>query len=342
MSAPLRVSVLIPCYNHGAFLDEAVQSVLQQTVKDVELIVVDDGSTDPATRDLLTSYAPPRTKVVHTPNRGLAAARNLALSLARAPVICALDADDRLHPTFFEKALALLDADPALTFVSSWLRMFGDEDRLWVQHRCDLPALLAEDTVHTAALVRRQPVVEVGGWDGGMGVQGYEDWDLWISLLERGGRGHILQEVLFDYRRLGGSMSATCTQGEAHLQLMQYLFNKHAASYRAHLPEVLERRAEDLGAVLRANRALERQLHGCVGEKIPFQILELERLRRRLDGPPPLPPEAHPSFRRVEELEKALVEAEARVAALLDSMSWQLTSPLRRAYSLLAKRKDKA
>src|SRR5579862_7046804 len=100
-----RVSVIVPCYNLGEYLDEAVESVLAQTYQDFEILIVDDGSTNDKTRTILSNYARPRTTVYRTPNRGLAAARNFLVARARGEYLCALDADDKLHPTFLEKTV---------------------------------------------------------------------------------------------------------------------------------------------------------------------------------------------------------------------------------------------
>src|SRR5438477_2459579 len=201
------VSVIIPCYNLGQYLDEAVESVLAQTYQDFEIVIVDDGSTDPATQGLLADYRRHGTRVIRTAHGGVSAARNLAIANSTGAYLCALDADDRLEPTYFEKAVPVLDGDPSVSFVSCWLRAFGDEEWEWKPERCDLPTLLWEDTVLTASLVRRDAVVAAGGYDTGMPIQGLEDWDLWLTLAEQGHRGVILPEVLFNYRRRDGSLS---------------------------------------------------------------------------------------------------------------------------------------
>src|SRR5262249_6222731 len=126
-----RVAVVLTCYNLGRYLDEAVDSVLAQTFRDFELVIVDDGSDEPQTVRLLESYARPQTRVVHSPNRGLSAARNLGIRETTGEYICALDADDVLEPTYLEKSVRVLDADPTLAFVSHWLRAFGDETWEW-------------------------------------------------------------------------------------------------------------------------------------------------------------------------------------------------------------------
>src|SRR5262249_6198083 len=127
-SPPPKVSVIIPCYNLGQYVDEAVQSVLDQTFQDFEIIIVNDGSTDPATNRLLSDYDRPQTRVITTDNRGLAAARNLAAAHATGEYICALDADDRLERPYLEKAVRILDDDAEIAFVSCWLRTFGEEE----------------------------------------------------------------------------------------------------------------------------------------------------------------------------------------------------------------------
>ena len=234
------VSVVIPCYNLGAYLDQAVQSVLDQTFQDFEIIIIDDGSTDAATRHLFTSYGRPKTRILRTPNQGLAKARNLGIEEARGCYISCLDADDLFEPDFLTRTVEVLEADPSLAFASCWLKAFGDQNFEWSPNGCDFPWLLVEDTVCTAALTRRAALVEVGGFDSGMPVAGYEDWDLAISLVERGLSGTVIPEYLFRYRIRKGSMSSSCTAPGNHALLMRYLVERHAESYGRFLPGVLE------------------------------------------------------------------------------------------------------
>lgn len=241
-----RLSVVIPCYDLGAFLDEAVASCLLQTFEDFEILIVDDGSTDPATCTLLDDYRRPKTRLVRTANQGLAKARNTGAARTRGELLCFLDADDRLHPTFFEKAVAVLDSDSDLAFAGCWIEAFGDETWTYRPTACDLPTVLAECTVATPALVRRGAFDAVDGFDEGMPAQGDEDWDFWIHLLTAGFRGMILPEVLFDYRRRRGSMVEDCYYTDTHLELMEYLFRKYAAQYDEHLDAVFEHKAREI------------------------------------------------------------------------------------------------
>jgi GT2 family glycosyltransferase len=303
-----RISVIIPCYNLGEYLDEAVDSVRAQSFDDWEIIIVNDGSTDPATNRLLADYQRPRTRVLSTDNRGLPAARNLAIAHAAGAYLCALDADDKLEPQYLERAVARLEADPTLGFVSSWLETFGEERWVWKQDRCDLAALLAECTVCTAAVVRTSAVEAVGGYDETMTL-GYEDWDLWISLVERGIRGVIIPEVLFRYRRRAGSMSSLCSEGPVHLGLIEYLVRKHRTSYQTHLPEVLLLKEAALQRVVVTARERDR----AAQEHALAQGREMSALRT------------------------GLTDAERTVTRLMTSRSWRLTAPLRSASDWLAR-----
>jgi glycosyltransferase involved in cell wall biosynthesis len=233
-----RISIITPCWNHGRFLDEALGSALAQTRDDFEILVVDDGSTDPETRALLDGLERPKTRVLRAEHRGVVAARNLGLAEATGDYLCFFDADDRMDPRFLERTAARLDGDAGLAFASCWVRLFGDEQWEWRPESCELPALLGECTVATAALVRREAVRAVSGFDPAMEL-GHEDWDLWLSIVAGGGRGAIVPEVLFHYRRSGASRSTVADRGATYLELFGDLLRKHAAAYRAHAFDVL-------------------------------------------------------------------------------------------------------
>jgi glycosyltransferase involved in cell wall biosynthesis len=348
-SAGPLVSVIVPCYNLGAYLDEAIQSVLAQTVQDFEILVVDDGSTDEATRALCASGEWPQTTLYRIDNRGLAGARNFLIERARGHYLCALDADDKLHPRYFEHTLAAFERDPSLTFVSTRMQMFGEADQVWpLDLRCDLPMLLCHDPVFSAALVRRQAVCDVGGYDEHL-IQGDEDWDLWISILEHRGKGVILPEILFYYRRRSGSLCDICTRGETHLGLLRYLMQKHRDSYRAHIVEVLRWKEEQLGELNDKNARLALELDTNLEPTLTRRRAELERLRGGLDRLRHPSPERDRTADDVavlrEELEKQRREIDAmrleyerclsEVGELRASASWKITAPLRASYELL-------
>ncbi|MBZ5560745.1 MAG: glycosyltransferase, partial [Acidobacteriia bacterium] len=327
-----RVSVIIPCYNLGAYLDEAVESVLAQTCQDFEIVIVDDGSTDPDTRALLADYRRPKTRVIRIAHAGVSEARNVAIANATGQYLCALDADDRLEPTYIEKALRILDEDPSITFVSCWARMFGDEAWDWKPERCDVPALLCEDTVCTAALVRRDAVLAIGGFDTQIPLQGAEDWELWLTLAERGYRGVILPDVLFHYRRRSGSLSTVSWYGSGHVPLTNYRLAKHADSYRAHLSDVLLYQDTETAGFLRRNDELERYIGTELEPFVAAQREEVARLRARLSAAADSGAPSDATAARIRELEETLHTVAGDAQALRSSMSWRVTAPLRDVY----------
>ena len=333
------VSVIIPCYNLGAYLGEAVDSVLSQTYQRFEVLIVDDGSTDPETAAVLADFRRPKTRVIRIEHQGVSAARNAGVAAAAGAYLCALDADDRLRPEYFERAVPILDQSPDVAFVSCWLRTFGDEAWDWKPERCDLPTLLWEDTVLTAALVRRDVMLEIGGYDVAMPAQGGEDWDLWLTLAERGYRGTIIPEVLFDYRRRAGSLSTASFYGAHHLPLTRHRITKHSKAYRSHVMDVFEHQDRETSTLLRLNDETERYIASDLEPAVVQRRQELARLRSRLASPAASPlDDAEPDSRRaaedrLRELEAALAATAAEVDALRASMSWRITQPLRTAYS---------
>lgn len=332
-AAAPRVSVIVPCYNLGLFVEQAVDSVLAQTFSDVEIIIVNDGSTDPLTNDTLSKLQRPKTTVLTTENRGLPSARNAALALARGTYVCALDADDWLDSAFLEKTVSILDADPSVAFVSTWAHCFGIEEWIWRQDRCDFPKLLAECVVLTASPVRRTAIDAVGGFDPDPGLFGSEDWDLWIGLVERGFKGTIVPEPLFHYRQREGSMRRLADEPAVSRRVWQSLVEKHAESYQRHLPEVLLLLEEECGKLLLNNWELEWELetlrppngdHAAdrptqvdMGAEVEMLRAEVNRLRSESQG-------------RLEALEQSRRE----VAAFRASKSWALMAPVRRAYDV--------
>lgn len=228
-----RVSVVVPCYNHGAYLDEAVASVLDQTFTDYEILVVNDGSTDPATCALLADYRRPRTRVIHTANQGVAAARNRGISEAAGEYILPLDADDRIGPTYLEQAVVVLDARPNTAVVYCRASLFGEASGAWELPKYTLPHLLLDNQIFSAAVFRREAWRRAGGYSVRM-RHGWEDWDFWLRMLGQGGDACQLDETLFFYRirsdsreRSIGLMTKGCLMVRLLLQHRR-LYWKHA------------------------------------------------------------------------------------------------------------------
>ena len=209
-SWPLNVpfiSVVIPCYNHGEYVEEAIQSILEQTLQDVEIIVVNDGSTDEETIHILNSLEQPKTRLIHLPqNSGLPAARNAGIREAQGKYVCCLDADDKLHPTYLEKATAMMESNGGISFVGSWTQVFGIESRVWYARPFDPVEILYANQFNSLAVFRRTVWERAGGFFEEM-REGFEDWEFWVRLTGLGYRGYQIPEKLIYVRRIGHSFA---------------------------------------------------------------------------------------------------------------------------------------
>lgn len=195
-------TICIPCFNQSGFLRTALDSAVGQTVPALEVIVVDDGSTEDVA-GVCAEY--PSVRYIRVANRGLPGARNTGLMNARGHAFLPLDADDWIEEDFLEKTLPLLT-----DVVCVGLQEFGLRTGTYMPG-CDLgDGLTVEDEIRSnrlfyCALFRTSLLREVGGYNGRM-IHGYEDWDLWIDLMQRGARLHFLNEVLFHYNTRADSM----------------------------------------------------------------------------------------------------------------------------------------
>ncbi len=205
------ISVVMPCRNAASMLDEALDSILNQTWRDLELVAVDDGSSD-ATRATLESWArrDRRIRILDGPSQGLVAALNAGLEAARAPVIARMDADDRCHPERLAAQMRLLESQPELAAVSCLVEAFPAEKvgpglRLymeWINSLISSEAIARElyvesPLVHPSVLMRRSWVEMAGGYQ----EHGWaEDYDLWLRMAGHGARFGKVPQVLFYWR----------------------------------------------------------------------------------------------------------------------------------------------
>jgi glycosyltransferase involved in cell wall biosynthesis len=181
--------VVIPCYKDGALLGETIASVQEQ--EPVELIVVDDASPDAETHAVLEALEQSGVKVIRQEvNRGAGSARNTGLRHTTAPYLLPLDSDDLLVPGILGKFADLLDAHPEHDVAYGDYQEFGDSDtHRAVPAQLDPFRLLYTNEYPQTALFRRSLLERIGGWDQDPRSLGYEDWALWMSIVQLGATG---------------------------------------------------------------------------------------------------------------------------------------------------------
>jgi glycogen(starch) synthase len=210
-SQPL-VSGVVPYHGAAAYIGEAVQSLLEQTHPELEVVIVNDGSFEPADELLEGLAANPRVRVVTQMNRGETAARNLGVRMARGEYVVMLDADNVLESEFVARALTVFEQEPDLAYVSCWLRFIGADGS---EHRepsgyAPLGNGVVRDDVDnwdgdTLALLPRRLFTELGlSFDEPSIV--YSDWEFYRRLREAGRYGVVIPEWLARYRVLGSSL----------------------------------------------------------------------------------------------------------------------------------------
>jgi hypothetical protein len=222
---PGLVSVIIPLFNQGEYLRGAVDSVRAAGYPDVEIVVVDDGSTDPATVkafDALTGVVK-----VRRPNAGLSAARNTGIAASSGRYIVPLDSDDELPPGFLAAAVHALDRHPDLAYVGGYLRYTGllDHVQAPLGYAGDV-SLVVNTHGRATGVYRRDALLAVGGYD--ETLPAYEDWDLHIRLHRAGLAGDVAPVEGQVYRRHTDSMTFSHTN-DFRLELLQLLLRRHAA-----------------------------------------------------------------------------------------------------------------
>lgn len=223
------VSIIIPCYNQGVYLEESVRSALAQTYSNIEIIIVNDGSTDEYTNRLLSDYHKPKTKVITTANQGLAEARNTGIRQATGKYILPLDADDKIAPEYCQKAVEIIEKDPTIGIVHCQTQYFGARNDLRKDPEFSMEAMLARNIILCAGLYRKSDWAQVGGYNRNL-IHGGEDWDFWLSLLETGRKVYKLPEVYFYYRIREGSMARSIDE-EKFRALRKQVYLNHIGLY---------------------------------------------------------------------------------------------------------------
>lgn len=238
-TTPPAVSIIIPCYNDGKYLPEAVASALAQTYAHIELIVVDDHSTDLVTKAALAAARERGIRVLTTPEgkKGVPAARNTGIAAATGKYILPLDADDKIAPTYVEKALKILEINPNIGICYCNARLFGLKNSSWRLPPYSWTEMLTGNIIFATALFRKSDWQRIGGYDESL-VLGFEDYAFWLHLLNFGYRVECIEEELFYYRIKSGSLVASICKKNSYDHALIDLFHSCEPIFTRHTEEL--------------------------------------------------------------------------------------------------------
>ncbi|MFV5692449.1 glycosyltransferase family 2 protein [Flavobacterium sp. LT1R49] len=237
-----KVSIIVPCYNQAQYLDEALQSLYDQTYTKWECIIVNDGSLD-NTEAIAQKweFKDSRFIYLYKENGGVSSARNLGVKEAKAEFILTLDADDKYEATFIEKALTVIQNNDEIGIVSSWGRYFTNEKQLQVFR--STAQSVADFLFHNGAnngssLFRKACWEQADGYDENP-ENGYEDWEFYLRVCALGWKVHIIEEVLFFYRQ--SIISRSAGMNRKHNTTQKYIYIKNKDIYCTHYEDLIDR-----------------------------------------------------------------------------------------------------
>ena len=197
-----KVSVVVTCYNYADYLGRCLDSVLAQTYRDFEVIIVNDGSTDNSGQvaDAIAALHPGRVRVLHQPNAGQPAiSRNNGIRIARGELILPLDADDWIAPAMLQECVAALDASNiGVAYTDTIYCHDRGQIRMYFGGEFSAKVLREQNQLNCCSMYRKKVWETVGGYR--TNVRGYEDWDFWLAAAAAGFSGKRITQPLFFYR----------------------------------------------------------------------------------------------------------------------------------------------
>lgn len=226
------ISVVVPCYNQAQYLDECLQSVLDQTYTDWECIIVNDGSPD-NTEEIAKNWVEKDTRFIYLSkeNGGLSSARNAGIEIAKGEWILPLDADDKIGERYLELAEKEFEKDYTVIYCEA--ELFGNEIGKWHLPEFSLENLAKKNCIFCSAFYKKEDWKKVNGYDINM-IYGLEDYEFWISLLKNKNTVKKLPQTLFYYRVKENSM-LTSLKSERINKMFNYISKKHTDFFLEYL-----------------------------------------------------------------------------------------------------------
>lgn len=269
------ISFVIPCYNDKKYIEECVNSALNQTYKNIEIIIVDDGS-DEETKLVLQKIEPKISKLITQKNQGQSCARNIGIKNAKGTYILNLDSDDFFEPTFCEKAISNFKSDTTCKIVTSFTNIIYEQTykkEKYIPQGGNISKMMYSNTAMGSCMFLKENWKNVGGYDESM-KSGFEDWEFYIRVLKSGGVVKVIPEYLFNYRRK--LQSTTVKANKIKYNLLQYIFVKHKELYVNNFDGFLDFFLNKIKKEEEEKIKKEEKIDFVIGKKIlkPFRFLK--------------------------------------------------------------------
>ena len=228
-----KVSVVITCYNQGEYLKECIESVKNSTYKNIEIIVVDDGSDDIITSKALDNLDDNSLTIIRQTNQGVCTARNNGIAAASGEYILPLDADDKIADTYISKAVEILAQNPQIGIVLCngilWAFQSGGEGK-WKLKNPTITNMLIQNRIFPSALFRKSDFEKLGGYNPIMET-GCEDWELWLNFLENGLKPYKIDEELFYHRIAENFRTKNAIRPQNYIKIRYNIIKLHKKLY---------------------------------------------------------------------------------------------------------------
>lgn len=226
-----KLSIIIPCYNSEATLENTLKSVMNQFFEEWEVLIINDGSVDNTENiGLRWSNVDKRIKYYSKSNEGLGKARNFGIHKAEGEYILPLDSDNLVEQNFSKNAIEIFESNSDVGVVHGHAEYFGERSGIWNIDKFNLEKILVDNYIDACAIYRKELWLKSGGYDEGMPYQGFEDWEFWIALGVLNVRFHHLNMVTFKYCVSSNSMVRSFTNDMAVLN-RDYIVKKYCKLY---------------------------------------------------------------------------------------------------------------
>lgn len=221
------VSIVIPCYNQGHFLQETLSN-LEPNNSLYEVIIINDGSTSNDSSAHFETISKLGYRVVHQENAGLSAARNAGIALGSGKYVLLLDADNKIELAFLAEAVNVLEKNDNVAVVYGDAQYFGTKSGMWEVGNFNLQKLMLSNYIDACAIVRKSVFEELGGYDTNILMRaGWEDWEMWLRIAFNGKVFHYIPRLSFHYRVADKSMVTKLAGSyETRNNLIDYLHSK--------------------------------------------------------------------------------------------------------------------